>query len=203
MALNLNLSSEKISEPSSGFDPLAPGKYAATVFQVDDKEFGPKSNNAGRPAWNIQFRISDGQTGANRRVFQLVGLFPSWAATDKNPEGSDNFLFYQFFAAIQGKSEKEFRAEVKEVAEGKGKKTLSLPDAVQALGTEVVLDLGIETDSWNYDKAHAEWENSGQAGDEPDPEDFKRNNIKRIIAVSEAKPKSAKGGNDKSDVIRL
>lgn len=202
MALNLNLSSEKISEPSSGFDPLAPGKYAATVFQVDDKEFGPKSNNAGRPAWNIQFRISDGQTGANRRVFQLVGLFPSWAATDKNPDGSDNFLFYQFFAAVQGKSEKEFRAEVKEVAEGKGKKTLTLPDAVQALGTEVVLDLGIETDTWNYDKAHAEWENGGEIGEEPDPEDFKRNNIKRIIAVSEAESKSGKG-KDKSDVIRL
>lgn len=202
MALNLNLSSEKISEPSSGFDPLPPGKYAATVFQVDDKEFGPKSNNAGRPAWNIQFRISDGQTGANRRVFQLVGLFPSWAPTDKNPDGSDNFLFYQFFAALLGKSEKEFRAEVKEVAEGKGKKTLSLPDAVQALGTEVVLDLGIETDTWNYDKARAEWENSGQVGDEPDPEDFKRNNIKRIIAVSEAESKSGKG-KDKSDVIRL
>lgn len=203
MALNLNLTGETISEPSNNFDPLPAGKYAATVFNVEDREYGPRSNNAGRAAWNIQFRISDGQTGANRRVFQMIGLFPSWAPTDKNPEGSDNFLFYQFFSAIQGKTEKEFRAEVREVSEGKGKKTLTLPDAVQALGTEVILDLGIEHDSWQFDKAKAEYEN-GERAEAPDEEDFKRNNIKRIMAVAEGIGATAKGkGKDKSDVIRL
>lgn len=201
MALNLNLSNETVSEPSNNFDPLPAGKYGTTVFNVEAKEYGPNTNNAGREAWNIQFRISEGQTGTNRRVFQMIGLFPSWAATDKNPDGSDNFLFYQFFSAIQGKTEKEFRAEVKEVKEGKGKKTLSLPDAVQALGSEVILDLGIEDDTYQYNKAVKEWKAGGEQGEEPVQDDFKRNNIKRILAPSAA-GSSAKG-KDKSDVIRL
>ena len=201
MALNLNLSNETVSEPSNNFDPLPAGKYGVSVFNVEAKEFGPNSNNAGRDAWNIQFRISDGQTGANRRVFQMIGLFPSWAPTDKNPGGSDNFLFYQFFSAVQGKTEKEFRAEVKEVKEGKGKKTLTLPDAVQALGTEVILSLGIENDTYRFDKDHAEWESSGEIGDEPVLEDYKRNNIKGILPLSAGK--ASKGGKEKSDVIRL
>ena len=193
---NLNLTGEKVVDPSSGFAPLPNGKYAVTVYEVNHKEYGPNSNNAGRDSWNVQFRISDGQEGANRRIFQQIGLFPTWAPTDKYPDGADNFLFYQFFSSVQGKSEKDFRAEVKDVIEGKGKKVLSLPDDSQVLGTEVILVLGTEADTYAYNKA----KEGGELAEGETQDDFKRNTIKRILPAESG---AASGGGGKPEVIRL
>ena len=186
---NLNLTGETISEPSSGFDPLPPGKYAVSVYDAEAGEFGPNGVNGGRPNLQVQFRVSDGQAGANRRIFQTVGLFPSWAPKEKGDTPKDNFTFYQFFAAVQGKDEKEFRAEVKEAAESK-KGNLTLPDAEDLLGREVELTLGIENDVYAFNKARE---------DDPDvvQDDFKRNSVKNIKAIGKAQAKA------KSEVHRL
>ena len=183
----LDVSGEKVSAPSAGFGPLPTGKYVMSVFDVTPGEFGNNGPNAGRANWNVQFRVSDGQEGANRRVFQTVGLFPSWAPTEKNPEGSDNFTFYQFFAAVQGKSEADFREEVKKAVEGKGK--LKLPQPEEILGKEVQITLGIEFDEYK-------WRKDGAVEDAKDSEEYKRNNVRNIKAL-------AKDEGDKPKVTRL
>lgn len=177
-----------VKEGNSGsFAPLPSGKYQATVFDSKAGAFGPKSANADRPNINVQFRISDGQKGANRRVFQTVGLFLNWAATDKNPDGADNFLFYQFFGAVTGQKDKDFRAKVKEV--GVAKLGTLLPDPDSILGKQVTLDLGIELDDYAYKKALAD-------DATVKPEDFKRNTVKSISPAGEIASGAAEGNGD-------
>ena len=177
-----------VKEGSGGtFAPLPAGKYQVNVFDTKPGAFGNKSANADRPNVNVQFKVADGQKGANRRIFQTVGLFLNWAATAKNPDGADNFLFYQFFGAVTGQKDKDFRAKVKEV--GLEKLSTLLPDPDEILGKQVTLDLGIELDDYAYKKALA---------DDPTvkPEDFKRNNIKSISPAGEVDYGFAEGNGD-------
>lgn len=178
-----------VKEGSGGtFAPLPSGKYQVNIFDTKPGAYGNKSANSGRPNVNVQFKIADGQKGANRRIFQTVGLFLNWAATDKNPAGADNFLFYQFFGAVTGQKDKDFRAKVKEV--GVEKLSTLLPDPDEILGKQVTLDLGIELDDYAYRKAVADGDTEAK------PEDFKRNTIKSISPAGEIVAGAADGNGD-------
>lgn len=190
MGFNIAVESNVVIPEASNnaFAPLPAGPYEVTVFDVEQKVYGDKSGNAGRPNVNVQFRISDGQKGANRRVFQTVGLFPTWAPTDKNPGGADNFTFFQFFAAVQGKSEKDFRIEVREsVTAGKG---IDLPDLTSLLGKPLVIVLSVKPDVYAFKRAESE--GTLEAGQTQ--EDFKRNEIASFRVAGTAGTSSAASG---------
>lgn len=127
-----------------GFKPLANGRYEATIFNVTEKEYASPKNK-GRPYLNVEFRISDGQPGANRRLFEKVPLFSKWA------DGKDAFAFFRFFAAVTDTEEKEFRKKWNEAAEAE--EDFDLPDDVEILGTPVTLTVKVVDDKYNYDKA--------------------------------------------------
>lgn len=152
-------------------EPLPAGTYNATIYDVKFKPFGPNSNNPGRPAYNVQFRIADGQKGANRRLFQLIGLFPTWST------GSDNFMVFRFLSAVTGKSEKAIRAAVK-----KDRSDFEVPDPKDLLGKPLTLVVGVEPDDYAYKQAVAqEAEDADLEGRAPEPldrEKYKRNTIK-------------------------
>ena len=147
MARKINVGGQEISTDTGGsFAPLPAGRYEATIFSVKEGEYKSEKNR-GLPNLNVQYRISEGQKGANRRIFDLVPLSPNW----KN--GKDAFRFWQFGAAVNGTTEKAFREKAKEAA---AKKTgsVTLPDDADLLGKAVTLVLGIEDDDYNFDKAH-------------------------------------------------
>ena len=78
--------------PSSGntgpIEPMPTGTYTATVFDIKAEEVksGP---NAGKPRWNVQFRVSDGQY-ENRRVFSYIPMYVA----------GDFWKFESFFSAL-------------------------------------------------------------------------------------------------------
>lgn len=193
MSLELDVKGQTVGEGSTGFAPLPAGEYLASVYNAELGEYKKGGLNEGRPNLNVQFRISDGQKGANRRLFQLIGLFPSWAPKP-GKDAADNFLFFQFLAAVTGKTEKEVRAEVRAAAEGKG--TFSFPDLADLLGKEVTLVVKIEADSYAYQKAA----DNGTLADDQTVEDFKRNAISAIRAPKEL---VAAASSDAKELIDL
>lgn len=78
MGYTINFSAESLESKSSGpIEPVPAGSYNATVFDIKEETVrsGP---NEGKPRFNVQFRISEGQY-ENRRVFSYV---PLYAAND-------------------------------------------------------------------------------------------------------------------------
>jgi hypothetical protein len=62
-----------LASQSSDYSPIPAGNYPATIFNVVS-ETVKSGENAGKPRFNIQFRISEG-TAENRRVFSYIPLY--------------------------------------------------------------------------------------------------------------------------------
>lgn len=60
-------------ESKSDYTPIPAGKYQSTIFNVKLEEV-KSGENAGKPRFNIQFKIT-GPEHENRRVFSLVPLY--------------------------------------------------------------------------------------------------------------------------------
>ena len=152
-----------------GFAPLPAGPIGVTIFKAEVGEYGPRSANAGKPNLKVQLRVQDGQAGANRRLFDTIPLFPQWAPSAKNPDGSDAFAFFQFFAAVRGETEQEFRDFIK-----------SSPDdfefdVADLIGKPLTAVLTIEADTYAFDKAKV----AGTLEDGETQEDYKTNRVGR------------------------
>ena len=179
MARVINTAGETVQAgQSSKFAPLAAQEYAVSIYDVEEKEYGPNTANKGRDGYRLQLRVADGQVGANRRLFQTIGIFLNWAPTQKSPDGADNFTFYDFFSAIKGVKSKDYRNYVKAVtatdpdvakaaveaikdeayrkevaAAVKAGNGLEIPDPTELLGKKVNVVLKIVPDKYAFDKA--------------------------------------------------
>lgn len=193
MARVFNTGGEKVTTDTGGsFAPLPAGRYEATIFSLKEGEYKSEKNK-GLPNLNVQYRISEGQKGANRRIFDLVPMDAKWK------DGKDAFRFHQFCAAVTGRTEKAWRELWNESAEDKKKPKPSIPDDAELLGKAVTLVLGIEDDDYNFDKAHKVWE----AADDPElPEpviaDYQRNKISNVLVAGSG---DQAGGSEKSAEI--
>ncbi len=70
--LTINLSATDV-ESSNDYSPVPAGTYNTTVFNAELTEVR-NGENAGKPQYKLQFRISDGQY-ENRRLFTYVPLY--------------------------------------------------------------------------------------------------------------------------------
>ena len=61
------------SKGSTSMEPVPAGSYNATVFDIKEETVRSGANE-GKPRFNVQFRISEGQY-ENRRVFSYVPLY--------------------------------------------------------------------------------------------------------------------------------
>lgn len=176
MARKVQVTGEVSTETNTGFKPLKAGKYEVTIFGVEEGAY-KNGDNKGKPNLNVQYKISDGQKGANRRVFDLVPLITNWS------DGKDAFRFFQFWAAVLGMPEKDFRIKVKEAKEAGDTdlETLDLPEDDDLLGMELTITLNVKDDKYRYEEAVKKWKADGEKGEAPVQADFQRNNI---VAVS-------------------
>jgi len=99
---------EQSLETKSDYTPIPAGNYNATIFDVKSEEV-KSGANAGKPRFNIQFRLS-GPGVENRRVFGLVPLYVA----------NDFWKTQAFFSAL-GYDMKAGNFAVPEVAELLGK----------------------------------------------------------------------------------
>lgn len=70
--LTINLSATDVQSDDS-YSPVPAGTYNTTVFNAEVTEVR-NGENAGKPQYKLQFRISDGQF-ENRRLFTYVPLY--------------------------------------------------------------------------------------------------------------------------------
>lgn len=179
MARAVNVSQQDTKDSKgSGFDPIAPGTYNVTIFDFEIGQYKAGTANAGRDFLNVQFRISDGQKGANRRLFERIGDFARWAPKDGATEGKVNFTFFGFYRAL-GVDFDGVDGDVE------------LPDYEDLKGAALAVKVAIENDDYRYGLALSEWkQNKDKANDpeafevknpRPEPSDFKRNVIKDFL----------------------
>jgi hypothetical protein len=71
--ITLSITEEALASTGGDYSPIPEGSYNATIFNVVS-ETVKSGDNAGKPRFNIQFKISDAPY-ANRRVFSYVPLY--------------------------------------------------------------------------------------------------------------------------------
>lgn len=159
----------KAEMPDNVFAPLDAGYYDAYIYDVKFKEFGGSGPNAGRPAYNISFKIAPEQKFAGRVLFlsPMLLLADRWAPNDKNPDGYPNGTLWEFLAAVDedGRPPKAFVDEFNENG------TLEIPEPRDLVGTLVNIRVGVELDPWA-------WEKDGSPEGKKD--EYKRNTIRTI-----------------------
>lgn len=98
MSLTINVPSDYTpSTGSSDLGPIPAGVYSATLFEVKAEEV-KSGANAGKPRWNVQFRIQGGEYD-NRRVFSYIPMYVA----------GDFWKFESFFSALGYKVEGAFQ----------------------------------------------------------------------------------------------
>lgn len=89
MSFTINVPSDFTpSTGSSDLSPIPAGTYNALLFDIKAEEVksGP---NAGKPRWNVQFKIDGGQYD-NRRVFSYIPMYVA----------GDFWKFENFFSSL-------------------------------------------------------------------------------------------------------
>lgn len=72
--LRVDFSSEEANSEALDFDPIPSGKYHVKITEVTDKECGPESKNPGKPYWNVEMTVQDGEFN-DRKLWGNVMLF--------------------------------------------------------------------------------------------------------------------------------
>lgn len=156
----------KASEGGGTFEPLAAGVYNVSIFDHQVKQYG-NGANAGRDYLALQLRISDGQKGANRRVFVNVGDFPKWAP--KNGKEANNFLFFQLYKALGV-----------EFPDGDDITEVELPDYEDLNGSSLAVRLKIVEDDYAFKKAVKEGQKDAVKSD------FLKNEVAAFLPEQDA-----------------
>tara|TARA_R110000764_G_scaffold504_4_gene1916 strand:+ start:1340 stop:1804 length:465 start_codon:yes stop_codon:yes gene_type:complete len=92
------------SAPSTDLGPIPAGTYQCTIFEAKAEEVRG-GNNAGKPRWNVQLRVTEGQY-ENRRLFAYIPLYVA----------GDFWKTQSFFGALDYDVKGEFKVpEVNEV----------------------------------------------------------------------------------------
>lgn len=158
-------------EQSGGFDPLPGGEYLVNIFDVKDGEY-KSAANSGVQNINVQFRVAAGRPFANRAVFNLIPMEPTW----KN--GKDAFSFFQFWGAVLGTG-KQFRKDFNDkIEKGEDPADLLLENS-DLLGKQVV----VKVRPTPRDKAEEAFEKAvaeGRAKEGQTVENYIRDEVREI-----------------------
>lgn len=187
MARSVNVTGSDVKDSKGGgFDPIPAGTYNVTIFDKEVKQY-KNGGNAGRDYLALQLRISDGQKHSNRRLFVNVGDFPRWAPKNGKAEGSVNFLFFQFYKALG--------VEFPEGVDG----AVDLPDYEDLDGAALAVKVVIKEDDYAFKNALKDWRGNGEKGDEPEPSQFLKNEVKEFLPEQDADEFAVADEDDEDD----
>lgn len=158
----------KVEAPVDFFKPIPAGVYDAHIYNVELKEYGPQSNNAGRDYYNITYKIAPDQEYAGRRLFSMLLLGERWAPTQKNPDGYPNENLWYFLSAVDedGRTPKEFVDIFNETGE------IDVPGPNDLVSALVRIRVNVENDKYA-------WEKAGSPAGQQDK--FQRNNVQQVM----------------------
>lgn len=183
MAFNLPIAGKTIHNETTNnrpFPVLDAGDYKVKIKDITSKVDTGK--NAGVEVLNFTLETTD--TDKPKKLFHRVYLSPTWST------GSDNFTFFDTYAAFLGITTKELRAQIKEAQES-GDKAFTLPDRIELMGRNFVCTIDVEQDNYSFErylkKGRAEAEDTNtEFVPAYSEDDFKRNNVKKLVAVDAA-----------------
>lgn len=156
---------EEAAKGGGDFKPLDAGIYNVTIVDAEETTITNESSaNKGTTGVRLQFRISEGQKGTNRRLFQTVYDVERWAAKPGKDEGTVNWLFSQFYKALGVNMEGD----------------VELPDVEDLLGESLAAKVKITVDKYKFEKAKKE----GTLGDKTQA-DFLTNEISEFLPEQE------------------
>lgn len=72
--IRINLSDKEATSESRDIAPLPNGKYLMAVTEITEEECGPNSKNPGKPYYNLELTVQDGEY-EDRKVFTNAMLF--------------------------------------------------------------------------------------------------------------------------------
>lgn len=74
MSFTINVPEDAVqSSSSTDLGPIPAGTYRTTIFEAKAEEVR-SGKNVGKPRWNVQFRVTEGQY-ENRRLFSYIPLY--------------------------------------------------------------------------------------------------------------------------------
>lgn len=189
MARTVNISGSDVKDSKgNGFDPLPAGKYNVNIYEVSEGEY-KNGGNAGRTFLKLHLKVADGQKGANRRLFVNVGDFPRWAPKPggKDPKGSPNFLFFQFYKSLPEP------VEFPDGVDG----AVDLPDLEDLEGALLAVKVKVVKDDYAFKKAKEAGELDGRTED-----DFLKNEVAEFLPALDAEDLEDEqaGGSDDFDL---
>lgn len=167
--------SVKANKPQR-FQPVPAGKQNFTIFDVEQKEFGPNSKNPGDPYYSVDLRIDGGPHNGRKITRVMVPFRTNWAVSPdpekakKNPNGYPT-NFVPFFQALG--------------YDVKGK-SFDVPEIEDILGKPISARVTLEKDDYGYQRAVED----GTIEPEETPEDFKRNGVQNFAPPFEREEKS-------------
>lgn len=132
--IRVDFSSEEAASEGKSFDPIPTGKYHVAVYDCKLEKCGPSSKNPGKPMWNMQLKIQDGEY-ADRVVFTRIMLF----------EGA-LYSLAQFEKAFRG-------------IEIKAQKGYKVPSPQEIIGLEGTAIVRKQVDKYAID--NGEWDGNG------------------------------------------
>jgi hypothetical protein len=157
---------EQAASSGGDYKPLDAGIYNVSVFEAEGTAIkNPVSPNNGVTGVRLHLRISDGQKGANRRLFTSVYDVERWNPKPGKTEGAVNFQFFQFYKALG-------------IEFGEGE--VELPEIEDLQGEELAVKVKIVHDSYAYNKAVKE----GTLGDRTKA-DFLTNEVAEFLPVQD------------------
>ena len=198
MGRTVNVSGAAVKgSQGTAFAPLPAGKYNVSVFDLAEGEY-KNGVNKGKKFLKLQLRISEGQTGTNRRVFTNVGDFERWNPKAGKEVGAVNFQYFQFYKALGVVFPKP--GEDGEV---------ELPDFDEIEGADLAIKLKIVEDSYAYEKALGEWKDAKDKAEakgkpfedeEPVKGDFLKNEVAEFLPSLDEDELASAGGDDDFDL---
>ena len=212
MARKVDVSAQDIKDRAGKeFPPLPAGKTLFNIYAIKESKY-ENGAQKGLPRLEIQFQVAQGQPRANARLFENFLDQPRWNPKPPKTEGSLNFHFHPFYEALG-------------VVFPKDGGEVELPDIEDIIGSQIVIDLKIEPDTYKFRKAVAEWQDEREAvqekaeakgkdvdealdkweakNPEPKQEDFKRNGIKTYLSAEDFDPEDAEVGGQDDDEFDL
>ena len=156
---------QEAAKGGGDFKPLAAGIYNVTIVDAEETTIEREdSPNKGTTGVRMQLRISEGQKGTNRRLFQTVYDVERWAPKKPGAEGTVNWLFAQFY--------KSLGVDMTGAVE--------LPEIEDLLGESLAVKVKIVPNTYKYNKAVKE----GTLGDQT-KSDFLTNDIAEFLPEQE------------------
>lgn len=186
---------QEAAKGGGDFKPLDAGIYNVTIVDAEETKItNEKSPNKGTTGVRLQLRVSEGQKGTNRRLFQTVYDVERWNPKPGKDEGTVNWLFSQFYKSLG--------------LMGESAELFELPDIEDLLGEALAVKVKIVPDTYKYKKALEEWNALPEKADgtkatpEPVKGDFLTNDISEFLPEQDIED-VAEAADDDEDGFEL